>query len=194
MKKSILLSIFIAFTSISAINAQHFVSSCGVIQSFQMPHEVYNSVNYHYHGYDVIHSSMVRGRQASYFQIVLQRGNTFVQLNVDSRGRINQRMVQNYNPIAQHICNNGCGYNANYYVYHQKEWHHEKNQTYGYANKNSEYHSNKKGNSNDNQYERIDVNPSARYKSRDSNVDRTNTRIVADNNNSSNNKYPTRRN
>lgn len=193
MKKSILLSLFIALASVSATKAQYFVSSCGVVQSFNMPYEVYNVVNHQYHGYDIVHSTQVRGPHSSYFKVVLQRGNIFVQVNIDNRGRINQRMVQNYNPIANHACHSGCGYHTNYYAQHQHEWNHGIGQAYGYANKNSQYNSKKKENSNNNQYERIDINPSSRYNSRDSNENRSNTRVVA-NNNSSSSQYPTRRN
>ncbi|WP_258103825.1 hypothetical protein [Marinoscillum sp. MHG1-6] len=123
MKKTIILSFVIAFASITVTKAQwSLTTSFGVTQSWSMPYEVYQTVHHDYYGYEVVHTSRIPTTGVGYFEVVLQRGNVFVQVNIDRYGHVHRRVVHSYNPIVNHSCTAHCGFHTDYYRSHHNHF------------------------------------------------------------------------
>lgn len=118
MKKAILLTLCGAFLFTTKSEAQVFVTSFGVTQSWGLPADVYYSVDHNYYGYDWVHAQRIVDHGAVSFDVVLQRGDVFVSLNLDAFGHIRRRVVNYEYPLYQHVCSDFCGYHTNYYSNH----------------------------------------------------------------------------
>ncbi|MTI21365.1 hypothetical protein E1176_10070 [Fulvivirga sp. RKSG066] len=119
MKKIILLIAIGAFFLSSESKAQHFVASFGVHHQWNVPQRIFHAVDYHYYDYDWVHARrIVRGGRVS-FDVILQRGDVFVELNVGARGRIFGRTFFDYYPLYEHVCGNYCGFHQAYYRSHR---------------------------------------------------------------------------
>ncbi len=117
MKRIVILSTLLIFLFLPKSNAQqfHFVTSFGVTQSWGMPYEVVHVIEHDYCGYDVVHTRRINQNGKLFFDVVLQRGNVFVTVNVGRYGRVYRRAVAYDYPFYDHVCGNVCGYNTNFY-------------------------------------------------------------------------------
>jgi hypothetical protein len=115
MKKILLLIGLVAGVSLS-VNAQHFVTSFGFELGWGIPLRVQNTIQHDYYGYDIVHATQVNRYGISFFDVLLQGNNGFIEVSVRNDGFINRRAVYNHNPLYNHICSNQCGYHANYYT------------------------------------------------------------------------------
>ena len=117
MKRAVLLSILLAILFLPKSNAQHFsfVTSFGVTQSWGMPYEVVHAIEHDYWGYDVVHTSRINQHGKLFFDVLLQRGDVFVNVSIGRYGRIYNRVITYDYPFYNHVCNNFCGYHSNFY-------------------------------------------------------------------------------
>lgn len=114
--KKILLTLAIAVSFTSLVNAQNFVTSFGVQLGWNLPTRV-NTVVYHdYYGYDVVHATRVSRFGVGYFDLILQRGDIFVEVSVRNDGWVDRRVVRYDYPLANHVCGSVCGYHSTYYT------------------------------------------------------------------------------
>ena len=114
--KKILLTLAIAVSFTSLVNAQNFVTSFGVQLGWNLPTRV-NTVVYHdYYGYDVVHATRVSRFGVGYFDLILQRGDIFVEVSVRNDGWVDRRVVRYDYPLASHVCGSVCGYHSTYYT------------------------------------------------------------------------------
>lgn len=99
-------------------NAQHLITSFGASHSWHMPAPVYHSMNDHYYGYDLVHAQRIFQRNQTFFEVVLNRGDVFVNVQVGPRGRVYQERVSYDYPLNGHTCSTHCGYHDAYYRSH----------------------------------------------------------------------------
>lgn len=119
MRKAVLLSILSVMLLATKSDAQHFITSFGVTHSWGMPYEVVYAIEHDYWGYDIVHTSRIVQRGKVFFDIVLQRGDVFVSVNIGSTGRVFRRAVTYEYPFYNHVCNDFCGYHDLYYRNHR---------------------------------------------------------------------------
>lgn len=114
MKKTILLLVLLAGFSWKG-EAQHFIASFGTQHSWGVPYYVSDIVYDNYYDYNWVHATrIVRGGYVS-FDVLLQRGDAFVEVNIGRHGRIQSSRFINYYPLHDHICGDFCGFHSNYY-------------------------------------------------------------------------------
>lgn len=119
MKKAILLTVFSVFLLASKSEAQGFgfVTSFGVTQQWDVPYEVYYSIDNYYLGYNWVHAQRAYNNQGRlFFDVTLQRGEVFVRVSLDRYGRIFNRAISYSYPLNNHVCNSFCGFHSNFYV------------------------------------------------------------------------------
>ncbi len=118
MKKLVLLTVFSVVLLVSKSEAQgfRFITSFGVEQHWDVPYEVYYTLDHYYHGYDWVHARRVYDRGAVSFDVILHRGDAFVSVSLDRSGRIFRRVVDYHYPLHNHVCRDFCGFHADYYA------------------------------------------------------------------------------
>lgn len=109
--------LFIGLVSQRA-EAQTFVASFGVQQSWGVPISVVRYVDDFYYGYEWVHTRQIVNHGVVDFQIVLQRGPVFIEITLDRFGRAYRTVRRDYYPLDNHVCGPTCGYHANYYRSH----------------------------------------------------------------------------
>lgn len=114
MKKITLIVALIAGISFNS-NAQHFIASFGIEHSWDIPVHVSHVIYDDYYGYDWVHATRVRRHGRMFFDVVLQRGDVFVELHIGSGGRIYRTRHWDYYPFHDHVCSYTCGYHPAYY-------------------------------------------------------------------------------
>lgn len=119
MKKKILLLAIGAFLLSIKSEAQHFVASFGAQVEWGVPNRVEYTIGHDYYGYNWVHATRTVRNGYTYFDVLLQRGDVFVEVNVGHNGRIMGRTYFDYYPLNGHVCNGYCGYHANYYASHR---------------------------------------------------------------------------
>lgn len=115
MKKKILLSLFAIMVIASASQAQTFIASFGTGLSWGVPHRVSHFVEHNYSNYNCVHAKRVAFHGGYNFEVVLQRGDIYIELNLDPFGNVIRSVRRDYYPLYDHICGGQCGYHANYY-------------------------------------------------------------------------------
>ena len=117
MKRAILLSIVLVFLFLPKSDAQQwsFVTSFGATQSWAMPVQVVHAIEHDYWGYDIVHTRRIVQRGKLFFDVVLQRGDVFVNVSIGRYGRIYNQVVTYDYPFSNHICNSFCGYHSTFY-------------------------------------------------------------------------------
>lgn len=119
MKKILLILTFIVVVSMKG-EAQHFTASFGVTHSWDVPVHVTRVISHDYYGYDVVHATQIRRGGGLFFDLVLQRGDVFVEVNVRHDGYVIDRVYHDYYPLHEHVCSNYCGYHTTYYRSHYR--------------------------------------------------------------------------
>ncbi|MEQ8924899.1 MAG: hypothetical protein RLO81_03745 [Fulvivirga sp.] len=114
--KKLVFTLALAVGLSSIVNAQYFVTSFGVELGWNLPNRVHNVVYNNYYGYDIVHASRVSNFGVRYFEIILQRGDVFVEVSVRNDGWINRRVVRYNYPLVNHVCGSVCGFHSNYYT------------------------------------------------------------------------------
>ncbi len=115
MKKILILIGLVAGVSLG-VNAQHFTTSYGFELGWGIPNRVQNIISHDYYGYDMVHASRVSRIGIDYFDVVLQRGDIFIQVTVRNDGFVSRRTVFQDYPLYSHVCGVNCGYHNNYYI------------------------------------------------------------------------------
>lgn len=116
MKKLLALSVLLVTVTFTQSEAQHFVASYGVQHQWGIPDYVTNVVYNRYHNYDWVHASRVHhGGGHMSFNVLLQRGNTFLEVNVNDFGQAFVMNRYNHYPMGGHVCNDFCGFHEYYY-------------------------------------------------------------------------------
>ncbi len=116
MKKFILI-IGVVLAGLSThSNAQYFVTSYGYEVNWGVPGVVHSVVYHDYTDYDWVHANRVVRFGVDYFDIVLRRGDVFIEVSVRNDGYINRRVVHQYYPLQHHVCGTSCGFHSNYYA------------------------------------------------------------------------------
>ncbi|MCB0497104.1 MAG: hypothetical protein KDC79_13275 [Cyclobacteriaceae bacterium] len=119
MKRKILLSVLGAILFIGASNqradAQTFIASFGVQQSWGVPIDVVHYIDDHYYGYKWVHTRQVVRHGMVDFVVIMQRGPVFFEITFDRFGRIYRTVRLNNYPLHNHVCDAYCGYHTNYY-------------------------------------------------------------------------------
>lgn len=115
MKKILFtLALVVSFTSL--VKAQVFVTSFGVELGWNLPSRVNTVVYNDYYGYDVVHATRVSRFGVGYFDLILQRGDIFIEVSVRNDGWVDRRVVRYDYPLTNHICGSVCGYHNTYYT------------------------------------------------------------------------------
>lgn len=117
MKKIILLfAIGAFFLSAKSAEAQQFVASFGSYHNWDIPSTVYHTVYHDYRNFDIVHARRVPRAGQLYFDVILQRGDVFIEVHIGASGHVFNRVYYDYYPLNQHVCSAYCGYHANYYT------------------------------------------------------------------------------
>ncbi len=115
MKKILLSFGLVALLSL-AVKAQHFVTSFGVELGWNIPNRVTTVIHHDFYDYHMVHVTRSRRFGASFFDIILQRGNVFVEVSVRNDGFIYSSATRFDYPLVNHVCGHGCGYHSGYYA------------------------------------------------------------------------------
>ena len=99
----------------STANAQTFIASFGVQHNWAVPHRVSHYINDHYYEYNWVHTRKVEYHGRVNFEIILQRGNIFIEVTLDPFGNVYKTVRRDYSPLYSHECGSYCGYHSNYY-------------------------------------------------------------------------------
>lgn len=150
MKKKILLglkgAIFLILLLVSTASAQTFIASFGVQQEWGVPLRVSHYIEDHFYGYNWVHARKVVHHGSINFEVILQRGNVYLEVTFNPFGHIHRTVRRDYYPLYGHVCSNHCGYHSNYYNayyvsinrhrHHSyvKYYHRPKGHTYGHYN------------------------------------------------------------
>lgn len=115
MRKIILLIAMGAFFISTESQAQQFVASFGTYHHWGIPQRIQHTMAYDYYDFDIVHVNRVSQGGYLFFDVLLQRGDVFVEVNIGRRGRIIGRTYFDRYPLFNHICSSHCGYHATYY-------------------------------------------------------------------------------
>ncbi len=117
MKKSIYITAFFVLATAAAAWAQHisFIASFGAARTWNIPTPVAQVVYHDYYQYDWVHASQTVHHGRLEYNVILQRGNTFLELNIGQYGHVHHVRSFDYYPLAGHICGASCGYHEYYY-------------------------------------------------------------------------------
>lgn len=122
MKRKILRSVLGAILIIGLSNqkadAQSFVASFGVQQTWGVPISVVHYVDDYYYGYEWVHTRQIVRHGVIDFQVILQRGPVFIEITLDRFGRVYRTVRRDYYPLVNHVCGPSCGYHVKYYRTH----------------------------------------------------------------------------
>ena len=116
MKRIVILIALGAFTFINKGQAQGFHTSFGFEQSWGMPSEVYWTIDHQYRNYNLVHTKRFYDDGRLFFDVVLQRGDVFVNVSIGPNGRIYRSAYRYDYPFRSHVCNGYCGFHRNYYL------------------------------------------------------------------------------
>ena len=114
MKRITLLVALIGAVSFKG-NTQHFIASFGIESSWDIPVHVSHVVYDDYYGYEWVHATRVVRRGSLFFEVVLQRGNVFVELHIGPHGHVYRTRHWDHYPFHDHVCSHTCGYHPTYY-------------------------------------------------------------------------------
>lgn len=159
MKKRNLLrlhgALFLMILFMSTANAQTFIASFGVQHNWGVPHRVSHYIDDHYYDYNWVHVRKVEHHGSVNFEIVLQRGNIFLEVTLDPFGHVYKTVRREHSPLYAHECASHCGYHSNYYKaylvtlnrhshYYGRvnHFHKPKRYAYGRYNNSNNYHVN----------------------------------------------------
>jgi hypothetical protein len=115
MKKILLFIGFVVGISLS-VNAQYFTTSYGLQLNWGIPSRVENVIHHDYYGYDWVHASRVSRVGFDYFDVVLRRGDIYIEVSVRNDGFITRRSAIMDYPLYEHVCGSSCGYHNTYYT------------------------------------------------------------------------------
>jgi hypothetical protein len=117
MKKSVYITLFIVLASAAGVMAQQvsFVASFGAPRAWDVPPAISHVVYHDYYQYDWVHASRHAHHGHWNYNIILQRGNSFVELNLNRFGHVKSMRTFNHYPLAGHVCSGQCGYHSYYY-------------------------------------------------------------------------------
>ena len=126
MKKLILIITLMTAVSFSG-NSQRFYASFGVQHNWGVPLYVSNVVYDNYYGYDWVHATRVVNNGRPFYDIVLQRGNLFLEVRIGRQGFIRRTRHWDAYPFVDHVCSDACGfhggfYRNNYVVYNNRRY------------------------------------------------------------------------
>ncbi len=124
MKRAIVLSVLSVILLASKSEAQQFrfVTSLGVQQHWEIPYEVYHSIEHEYRGFDLVHARRVPFRRGYTFELIMRRGDVFVVVDIERNGRIVRQVIDYNYPLYDHHCSTFCGFHTTYYA--SQSFHH----------------------------------------------------------------------
>ena len=114
MKKLLLSLVLVALLSVEG-KSQTFITSFGVQLGWNIPTRVETVIYHDYINYNVVHATRVVRYGITYFDLVLQQGDIFVEVSVRNDGFIYRRNVVYEYPFYNHVCGSSCGYHSVYY-------------------------------------------------------------------------------
>ncbi|MEM8567448.1 MAG: hypothetical protein AAGF85_13390 [Bacteroidota bacterium] len=114
MKKLTLIIILMAGVSFSG-KGQHFYASFGIQHNWGVPFYVTNAIYDHYWDYNWVHASRIIRNGRPFYDIVLRRGDLFLEVRVSGQGFI--RTVRSWDayPFVGHVCSSVCGFHSGFY-------------------------------------------------------------------------------
>ncbi len=133
MKKLILIITLMAGVSFSG-KSQHFYASFGVQHQWGVPVYISNVVYDHYFDYNWVHATQVLRNGRRFYDIVLQRGDLFVEVRVGRRGFIRTLRSWDAYPFVGHVCADVCGFHGSFY---RNSYTVFNNYNYGYRYRNN---------------------------------------------------------
>ena len=113
--KKLILTFALSVALVTFAKAEFFITSFGVELGWNIPHRVQTVVYHDFYGYDIIHANRFNRHGRGFFDLVLQRGNTFIELRVRRDGFITRSLVSYNYPLFNHVCGLNCGYHSFYY-------------------------------------------------------------------------------
>jgi len=125
--------------------AQYFYTSYGYAQTWQLPNYIEQTIYNDYYGYEVAHVERHVHYGYTNFDVLLTRGNLFLEVRFNRFGSVYRTVRYDYFPLAAHNCSMHCGYHKVYYqTYYPKHHHHYYNpySTTVYVTQTEPYHNN----------------------------------------------------
>lgn len=117
MKKLIIILSIAAFTFSSKSQAQAlFFTSYGTQHLWGMPAEVQWALESNYYNYHMVHTRRFYDRGRLFFDVVLQRGDVFVDIRIGGNGYIFNTVYRQHYPFYNHVCSGYCGFHRDYYM------------------------------------------------------------------------------
>ena len=126
MKKISIIAFLFGSTMLfsSTSNAQHFYTSFGISQSWNIPSYVHYSIQDNYFGYNVAHVKRFNRHGHTNFNVLLHRNGWYVEIAMDNHGHIYNRKKHRWtNPLMSHSCGAFCGFHRNYYTSYYPKYH-----------------------------------------------------------------------
>lgn len=114
--KKLILTIALSVALASLAKAEFFITSFGVQLGWDIPHRVQNVVYNDYYGYDIIHANRFNRHGRTFFNLVLQRGNVFIEMRVRHDGFVSRSFISQGYPLFNHVCDVNCGFHSYYYT------------------------------------------------------------------------------
>ena len=117
MKKAIYIAAIFVLASAADAAAQHvsFVASFGAPRAWDVPVAVAEVVYHDYYQYDWVHATRYTRHGRWNYRVLLQRGNSFLELDVNRFGRVRRVRTRNHYPLGGHVCGSHCGFHSNFY-------------------------------------------------------------------------------
>jgi hypothetical protein len=125
--------------------AQYFYTSYGYAHTWQLPNYIEHTIYNDYYGYEVAHVERRVHHGYTNFDVLLTRGNLFLEVRFDRFGHVYRTARYDYFPLAAHNCSMHCGYHKVYYQTYYPQHHHNYYNPYSttvYVTKTEPYHHN----------------------------------------------------
>jgi len=125
--------------------AQYFYTSYGYAQTWQLPNYIEHTIYNDYYGYEVAHVERHEHYGYTNFDVLLNRGNLFLEVRFDRFGSVYRTVNYDYFPLTAHNCTIHCGYHKVYYQTYYPQHHHQYYNPYSttvFVTKTEPYHHN----------------------------------------------------
>lgn len=139
--KILLLILGLAIISPITSEAQYFIASYGVEHNWYLPDYVYQTVEWEYPGYVIAHAHRFSHHGRPYINLVLRRGNKYMEVRFNHHGHIVKRIRHHQFPLVGHVCGLHCGYHRTYYVRYPSVHRHHHHSHMAYGHKKQVHHS-----------------------------------------------------
>ena len=117
MKRSVIITAILVLAAAAGAYAQYvsFVASFGAPRNWNVPAPVAEVVYHDYYDYDWVHATRNFRHGQWFYNVILQRGNHFLEVNIGSHGYVRRVRSFDHYPLAGHVCGAHCGFHSYFY-------------------------------------------------------------------------------